>query len=95
LLAAAASCSAVDVVMILEKKRQTVTSYRVEIDGERGPEGEYPRPYTSLTVRHIVSGPNLTEDAVARAVELSDEKYCTVISTLRAGPKITSEWKIE
>ena len=95
LLASIAGCSAVDVVVILEKKRQKVTSYRIEVDGVRGPEGEYPRPFVSLTVRHILSGEGLTEDAVQRAVELSDEKYCTVIATLRLGPTVTSEWTIE
>jgi uncharacterized OsmC-like protein len=51
LLAAAAACSAMDVVSILEKKRQNVTAYRIEIEGERPPEGEWPRPFTRLTVR--------------------------------------------
>ncbi|MEJ5170642.1 MAG: OsmC family protein, partial [Fimbriimonadales bacterium] len=69
--------------------------YRVEVEGERGPEGEYPRPYLSLRVRHIVKGENLDPAAVARAVELSDTKYCTVISTLRAAPKVESVWEIE
>src|SRR5271165_1744570 len=48
-LASTAACSAIDVLLILEKKRQKVTSYRVEVDGERAEEGAYPRPYTSLT----------------------------------------------
>lgn len=95
LLSAIAGCSAVDVVMILQKKKQIITSYRVEIDGERGPTGVYPRPFTSITVRHIISGENLDPAAVARAVALSDEKYCTVLSTVRAAPTVTSEWAIE
>ena len=95
LLSAIAGCSAVDVVMILAKKKQVVTSYRVEIDGERGPVGVYPRPFTSIVLRHIVSGENLDPAAVARAVQLSDEKYCTVLSTIRAAPSVTSDWVIE
>jgi putative redox protein len=95
LLAAAASCSAVDVVLILQKKRQTIASYRVEIDGERSPEPDYPRPYREIRIRHILKGENLDPKAVARAVQLSDEKYCTVIATLRAAPHVTSEWSIE
>lgn len=95
LLSAIAGCSAVDVVMILTKKKQTLTSYRVEIDGERGPEGVYPRPFLSITLRHIVSGENLDPGAVERAVALSDQKYCTVISTLRVSPAVSSEWVIE
>ncbi len=95
MLASMAACSAMDVISILRKKKQNVTSYRVEVEGERGPEGEYPRPYLSLRVRHIVKGENLDPAAVARAVELSDTKYCTVISTLRAAPKVESVWEIE
>ncbi|MBI1331918.1 MAG: OsmC family protein [Armatimonadetes bacterium] len=95
LLSAIAGCSAMDVISILHKKRQKVTSYRVEVDGERGPKGVYPRPFLSITLRHIVKGENIDPAAVARAVELSDEKYCTVITTLRAAPKVSSEWEIE
>ncbi len=95
LLSAIAGCSAVDVVMILQKKKQILTSYRVEIDGERGPIGVYPRPFVSVTMRHIVSGENLDPAAVARAVQLSDEKYCTVLATVRSAPAVTSEWAIE
>ncbi len=95
LLASAAACSAVDVVVILEKKRQKVTAYRLEVDGVRSPDGEYPRPYLEITIRHILQGENLDPAAVQRAVELSDEKYCTVIATLRQSPKVRSEWTIE
>lgn len=87
-LASAAACSAMDVLLILEKKRQVVTSYRLEIDGERTEPGVYPRPYTSLTIHHILEGENLDAQAVEQAVALSDEKYCTVVATLRATPEI-------
>ena len=95
LLASAAACSAMDVISILQKKKQEVTAYWVEIDGERGPDGVYPRPFVSMTIRHFVKGVNLDPKAVARSVELSDTKYCTVLATLRAAPEIRSEWKIE
>jgi putative redox protein len=88
-VSAVAACSAMDVISILAKKKQTVTSYRIEIDGDRGPEGEYPRPYIALRVKHIVEGPGLDDVAVARAVQLSDEKYCSVVSTLRANPDVS------
>lgn len=90
-----AACSAMDVISILKKKKQTVTAYRVEVDGERGPEGVYPRPYLNMTVKHILSGENLDPEAVKRAVELSDTKYCSVIATLRQSPTIVSEFEIE
>ena len=95
LLASAAACSGMDVVSILEKKQQKITGYRLEIDGVRAEPGTWPRPFQSITMRHIVKGEGLDPVAVARAVELSDEKYCTVVSTLRSQPVIQSHWTIE
>jgi len=89
-LAAAAACTAMDVVSILEKKRQKVTAYQVEIDGERSEPGVYPRPYVSMTIRHIVEGEDVDPEAVDRAVALSEEKYCTVVATLHAHPEVRS-----
>lgn len=94
LLAAAAACSAMDVISILRKKQQDVTSYRIEVEGERTEEGVFPRPFRSITVKHIVEGNALDEVAVARSVQLSDEKYCAVLATLRAAPEVTSVYEI-
>jgi putative redox protein len=93
-VAAAAACSAMDVIDILHKKRLDVRSYRVEVDGERTEEGKYPRPYVSLIIRHIVEGDNIDEAALARSVQLSDEKYCSAIATLRAAPTVTSAFEL-
>jgi putative redox protein len=95
LLSSVAACSAIDVLDILKKKRQKVTSYRVEVEGDRPPPGDFPRSYTAIRVKHILGGENLDPDAVARAVDLSDSKYCTVITTLRKGITVTSDWEIE
>lgn len=95
LLSSIAACSAMDVVMILEKKRQKVDSYRVEVAGERVPPGQWPRPFLTLTIKHIVKGENIDPEALKRAVELTDEKYCSVIATLRQAPKVESIWEIE
>jgi len=94
LLAAAAVCAGMDVVSILEKKRQKVRSYRVEIDGDRGPAGEWPRPFTTIRMRHIVEGDNIDPQSVERAVELSDQKYCSVLATFRSNPEIVSTWAV-
>ena len=95
LLCSLSACSGMDVVSILEKKRQEITAYRLEIDGVRAEPGTWPRPFLSITMRHIVTGEDLDPVAVARAVELSDEKYCTVVSTLRSQPEVQSLWTIE
>ncbi|HTQ11804.1 MAG TPA: OsmC family protein [Fimbriimonadaceae bacterium] len=94
-LASVATCAAMDVLSILRKKRQDVIAYRIEIDGARPPEGLHPRPFTSLVLRHIVTGNDIDPAAVARAIELSEEKYCSVLATLRETPAVSSEFRIE
>ncbi|MDQ1558646.1 MAG: putative redox protein [Pyrinomonadaceae bacterium] len=92
LLLALGSCTAVDVISILRKKRERVTDYRVEVRGER--RAEHPRKYTRFDVRHIVSGRGVSEKAVAQAIELSERKYCSVAATLSPGAEIVSSFEI-
>lgn len=94
MLCAAAGCSALDVISILQKMRQDVTSYKVQVEYEQGPEGVYPRPILRMTVRHIVEGPNIDEEAVRKAVELSDQKYCSIIASLRSNVDVKSVWDV-
>ncbi|RIH86630.1 OsmC-like protein [Meiothermus luteus] len=82
LLAALAGCTAYDVVDIMEKKRQPLARYRVEVVGERAE--EHPRRYTRIVVTHYASGPGVTREALERAVELSHTKYCSVSASLNA-----------
>ena len=95
LVSALAGCTAMDVISILQKKRQEVQGYRLEVEWDRGPEGEWPRPVTAVRIRHVLSGVDLDPVAVARAIELSDTKYCSVSATLRPGVAISTEFKIE
>ena len=92
LLIALGGCTAVDVISILEKKRQRVTDYSVEVRGER--RDEHPRAFTRMEVRHVVRGRGVTEAAVASAVELSETKYCSVAATLRPGVEIVTTYEI-
>src|SRR5438067_11017138 len=92
LLIALGSCTGVDVISILKKKRQKVTDYRIEVSYER--REEFPRSYTRLNVKHIVRGRGLSEPAVARAIELSDQKYCSVAATLRGSAEIVTSYEI-
>ena len=94
-LGAIAGCSAIDVLSILRKKQQNVTAYRIEVEGERTEEGVFPRPFKSIVVRHIVTGENIDPKAVERAIELTDQKYCSVIATIRSAPTVTSVFEIE
>ena len=92
LLMSVAACTAVDVVSILEKKRQIITDYKVEIIGTR--RDEFPRKFTAFHIHHIVYGRSVSEKAVADAVELSDTKYCSVAATVRPAAKITTDFEI-
>jgi putative redox protein len=92
LLVALGSCTAVDVITILRKKRERVTDYRVEVRGAR--REEHPRAYTRMEVRHVVRGHNVSEKAVASAIELSETKYCSVAATLRPGVEIATSYEI-
>jgi putative redox protein len=92
LLVAVGACTAVDVISILEKKRQVVIDYRVEVTGER--RDEHPRAYTKIRVHHIVYGRNVSEQAVAQAIELSDTKYCSVAATVRPTAEIQTSFEI-
>lgn len=92
LLVALGSCSAVDVVSILEKKRMKVTNYVVEVSGQR--RDDYPRKYTSMNVHHILTGKGLTQKAVSQAIELSETKYCSVAATFRPTVEIHSTFEI-
>jgi putative redox protein len=92
LLIALGSCTAVDVISIMQKKRQQVTDYRVEVSGER--RAEHPRAFTRMKVHHIVRGRNISEKSLAQAIELSETKYCSVAATLRPGVELSSSYEI-
>jgi putative redox protein len=92
LLIALGSCTAVDVISILKKKREIVTGYRVEVQGER--RSEHPRHFTRMEVRHIVRGRNISEKGLSQAIELSVTKYCSVAATLRPTVEIISSYEL-
>ena len=92
LLIALGSCTAVDVISIMRKKREQVTDYRVEVKGFR--RDEHPRKFTRMEVRHILRGRRISERALAQAIELSETKYCSVAATLQPAVEIVSTYEI-
>ena len=92
LLVALGSCTGVDVVGILLKKREEVLDYRIEVKGTR--RDDHPRSFVRMEVKHIIRGRNLSEKAVVQAIELSDTKYCSVAATLRPSVEIVSSHEI-
>lgn len=93
ILVALAGCTAMDVISILRKKRQPVTGFEVRARGERS--DEHPRVFTHITLEYIVRGRGVEPEAVARAIELSQTKYCPVHAMLRGSVPITSGFRIE
>jgi len=91
-MVALGSCTAVDVISILKKKRQHVTDYRVDVSGER--RDEHPRSFKLMKVHHLVRGYNISAQAVAQAIDLSDKKYCSVAATLRPTAEILSSFEV-
>ena len=87
LLLAAAACSGADVVSILEKMRVTLRELRIEASGER--REEHPRRYTAIHLEYHLRGDGLDEDKARRAVDLSIEKYCSVIHSLAADIRVS------
>ena len=93
LLASVGGCSSIDVVHILKKSRQDVTGCRTEVSAERAETA--PRVFTDIHLHFIVSGNDLSEKHVARAVQLSAEKYCSAAIMLSASVNITHDYRID
>ncbi len=92
LLLAVASCTAVDVVEILAKKRMPLDHLEIQCTGEQ--DQDPPWTFRKIHLRYIVGGKGLTEKAVAQAIQLSEEKYCSVAATIRATAEITTDFEI-
>ena len=89
LLVALASCTAVDVVEILHKKRIILTGLEISADGEQ--QADPPWTFRKIHLVYRVRGKGLTVEAAEMAVRLSEEKYCSVASTVRGVAEITTE----
>ena len=92
LLLGLAGCMGMDVVSILQKKRQNITSVEVQVIGHK-PE-EYPKPYKLAEIAFTIKGDNVDPKAVSRAIDLSMEKYCVVGQTLQNQVEIKPSFTI-
>ena len=92
LLLGAGGCSSFDVVSILKKGRQAVEDVRVEIEAERADED--PKIYTTIHMHFVVTGRDLAEKKVERAVNLSAEKYCSASIMLGRVADLTHSFEI-
>ena len=92
LLAGAGACTAFDVVLILKRGRQDVTGCTLKVQAERAETD--PKVFTRINLHFTVSGSNLPETAVARAIALSHEKYCSATIMLARTAEISTTFDI-
>ncbi len=92
LLVALGACSGVDVVGILLKKRQNLTDLQIKVSSQQ--DADPPWTFRKIHIDYIVRGKGISEKAVQQAIELSEDKYCSVAATLRGVAEITSSFQI-
>jgi putative redox protein len=92
LLVAAGGCSGMDVASVLKKKRLDVHDIEINVSGEKTE--DYPHKYTSIKLEFIVTGSNIPDESVKKAIDLSMDKYCAVKATLEGSAKIDYTYKI-
>ena len=92
LLLSMAACSTYDVVSILKKSRETPRDCEVLVSAKRA--DKFPKIFTDIHLHFIVTGENIREKSVSRAIELSAEKYCSASIMLGAMAKITHDFEI-
>ena len=93
LLVSLASCSAYDVVMILGRQRQTLTHLYVQVKGKQAPDPPY--QFTDIHLHYVLSGEALDAKKVERAIQLSEEKYCSVAATVRGVATLSHSYEIK
>jgi putative redox protein len=91
-LIALASCSAMDVISILKKKREKLTGLEVRISGDRAETD--PKVYTAVRIHYVFEGQGLSEIACRKAIDLSQEKYCSVLGMVSKTAQVASDWEI-
>ncbi len=87
-----AGCTAMDVAFILRRKRQPLKGLEVRVEAERA--DTHPKVYTKIHVEYVIYG-DVSEKAARQAIELSEEKYCSVSAMLRKTADITWSFRIE
>lgn len=92
-LYALGGCTGMDVISILEKKRQRVTALELNVTGTQR-EDEHPHSYTHITVEYVVTGIGVQPEAVARAIELSEEKYCSVKGMFGPDVEVVTSYRV-
>jgi putative redox protein len=85
-------CTAMDVISILKKKRQKVASLKISAKGEQADDA--PRYFTHIELEYVATG-DVEEEALRRAIELSETKYCSAMATLNGRTQFSSKYRVE
>jgi putative redox protein len=88
-----AGCTAMDVISILQKKRQVIDRFEVQVEASQAE--EHPRVFTEIEITYLISGESVDERAVQRAIELSETKYCPAQAMLGKVVPISLHYRIE
>lgn len=92
LLVALAGCTGINVITILQKKQEQVTTYEIQVHGILTE--QFPKIFLEITVEHFLTGHNIKPESVARSIELSETRYCGVSIMLSKTAKITNTFEI-
>ncbi|UCC43620.1 MAG: OsmC family protein [Candidatus Zixiibacteriota bacterium] len=92
LLYGMAGCTGIDVVRILEKQRQDLTSLEIELTAHQNE--KYPKPFHTIEMKYIARGKNLDPAKLAKAIELSESKYCVVSQTVQNEAKVVTSYEV-
>jgi len=93
LLYGIAGCTGVDVVRLMKKQRQKMTSLEIEVIAHQN--DDYPKPFHTFEVKYIATGKNLEEKRLKKAIDMSEGKYCVVSQTVQEPAKVTTSYEIK
>jgi putative redox protein len=93
LLTSLGACTGMDIVAILNKRKQKLRSLKVLLSGDR-PDHGLPKPWTAIHIRYVLSGDSLQTKYVEEAIKESTEKFCSVGATLQPTAKISHSYEI-
>ena len=92
-LIALGGCTGIDVASILNKMRVPFDDIEIVVSGESAP--EHPKYFTKIEVKYFIKGKDLPEEKVKKAIELSQEKYCSVSESLRRNVVVEHTYELE
>ncbi|MBD3257772.1 osmotically inducible protein OsmC [candidate division GN15 bacterium] len=92
LLYGMAGCTGIDVIRILQKQRQEITALEIELIAHQ--QDEYPKPFHTIEVKYRAKGKNLDPNKLAKAIELSEAKYCVVSQTVQTECKVVTSHEV-